>query len=257
MSQPTVRPSASRATTLALALTAFFGLTGAKGGCFGEVITSEPLDCEVGYQAIEVCASPLLYCAEGADCVEAQPVCEQQCVPVGPCEPGFHLETVCEAVAVGVPTCIDPIPTCVDQCVPDSPCEPGFHVERVCEPVAVDAPHECQPTLGSPLPDCGPPTPACFDQCVPDVPVCPPGHREESVCETLCDPDSDAPCWTDCRATCVPEGCAPGTHEEWVCNDVGCPEGEACTTDCYPVCVADDDCGHPEPEPQPEPYGKD
>jgi hypothetical protein len=261
MSHSALRPATSRFSSLALALTAFFALTGAKGGCFGEVITPEEPGCAEGYKAVEVCATPLIGCAEGQDCVLPEPACELECVAVEACGPGQHLETVCEVYALGMPDCApgdecpapppsDPV--CHDQCVPDSGCEPGFHLETVCAtPPDLGLP-ECQPGEDCPLPCIAEPT--CEEQCVPDQPSCPPGTLEQVYCTGACPPDSDGLCGSSCERVCVPQACEPGYHEEWVCNDANCPEGQACTTECYPVCVVG---GGDDPQPEPLPAPKE
>jgi len=261
MSHSTFRPAPSRSATLALALTAFFALTGAKGGCFGEVITAEEPGCGEGFKAVEVCVTPLIGCLEGADCVLPEPSCELQCAPADGCEPGFHLEQVCEAYAFGMPDCqpdqdcpAPPPPTCFDQCVPDNVCGPGYHVETICEAVAQGVP-DCPPNADCAVPP--PAEPVCYDQCVADD-DCGPGHRLEKVCETApvvdCAPgEACAVPAPSCYLSCVPEGCAPGFHEEWICQDVLCAEDQACPAVCDLVCVEDGGCGGGDPEPLPEP----
>lgn len=216
-----LRSLAPQARIVTLAVTAFLGLTGAKGGCGGTVVTPEPLPtpCEVGFKPVEVCAPTILEqgCPEGSDCpsfygTSGEPICEVQCVPEPACEPGFHLEQVCGGVSPPCPEgadCVAPaVVDCFDQCVPDAPCGPGFHLETLCDPVVQGMP-DCPPDT-----DCAEPPPSCFDQCVPDA-VCPPGQHPETYCP-------------------------------------GCPDGEVCAAVCEIACVEDSDCGHDD-EPTPVP----
>jgi hypothetical protein len=213
MSHLPARHASNRIASIALALTAFFGLTGAKGGCFGDVVheTPVPTECAPGETLVEVCAEPLIGCLAEEGCPEIAPICELQCAPAEDCGPGFHIETVCEAFAAGMPDCppdtdcaVPPPsePVCHDQCVPDDVCGPGFHVETVCEDAPVEPHPECAPGEPCPLP-C-PPAPVCSDQCVPDA--CPPGHREEVYCTGACPPDFEGPCESSCERVCVSEG---------------------------------------------------
>lgn len=257
------RSGSSKLSVGILALGAFLGLTGAKGGCLGEVITGcftpvpDPEPCGPGEELLEVCVSPPVACLAEEGCPDLPTSCELKCVPSAPCGEGYHLETVCEAYALGAPDCgpnedcalpPPPEPTCYEECVPDDVCPDGSHLETVCEDIPLGAP-ECAPGQ-----DCIEPEPACFDTCVPDGGDCGPGYRLEEHCDAPvheCAPDELCPePHVTCSLECVPEGCPPGYHEELECVDFFCVEEDH--QSCSIVCVEDFECDFPgEPEPHP------
>jgi hypothetical protein len=177
----------SRASVFTLALTAFFGLTGGKGGCGGhvEVIPEPPvLPCGPGFHLEQECVSSGTGCAttdaqEPGDCapIAEKPSCTPMCVP-DECPAGSELKKVCKEVPSQPPcppdsNCADVegtttttgggylppvVEQCHYQCVP-SYCPKGTHKERVCDMPLYD----CAPDT-----DCIEPDPVCHDECVPD-----------------------------------------------------------------------------------------
>lgn len=229
----------SRISTFTLAITAFLGLTAAKGGCNGTVITPEPIVppsvCQVGYHVEEQCfgGSTGTGCTyesygNGDDesgnggylCDPVQPAveeCSNVCVPDA-CPAGSELIEVCSpssqdwaeggttastSVTTGGGPDIMPLPApgeCHYECVPSNPCGSGFHYEQMCDPTVLG--FECPDDA-----DCVMPEPSCHSECTPDI-------------------------------------CPPGTREERVCYDDDCVEGEDCIGGgCEIQCIPDHDCG--------------
>ena len=178
--------------------------------------------------------------------------------PPPACEPGFHLETICDDVCNGgchdecvpdeqqCPDGTEPVFTCAAQdmpvcqgegcpepppdqcwfeCVPVDECGPGWHTEWVCEP-------QPEPLPGGGDDGVAPPE-ECWPTCVPDEPYCPPGSHPEEVCYT----EGGDAIW--CQVECVPDAeCPPDTVPVEVCADDPSDPAEplTCWIECQPVC---------------------
>lgn len=193
---------------------------------------------------------------------------------------------------------------------PPNPCEPGTHLELICEPHPCDdypvVHHGEEGGDQEPGHPGEPIDENCFEACVPDD-VCPEGTQEQLICiepmpypdEPVCIQENGEPCddvpppppppEEECFVECVPiDDCGPGFYQEWICEgyvegDPGDPDGDAplsmpCYDDddgnceppppeeCYPICLPVDECGpgfHEEficeepPQPPPEPCDPD
>jgi hypothetical protein len=149
------------------------------------------------------------------------------------CDPGFHVETVCDDSCNG---------ECHDECVPDALCPDGTYEQWVCAGDEVVC-------MGDGCPP--PPEPSCWVECVP-IDSCGPGWHEQWVCDPM-QADPSLPPEEQCYLTCVPDDtCGPGEHEEWICDDVGpcshdkCVEGPALSEQCdlgiATICQVDPYC---------------
>jgi hypothetical protein len=228
------RKLASRRSVATVALTAFFALTAAKGGCGGTVIVPEPVGrpaCEAGFHRETQCSSTSVSVGSGCgayydesghpvpvDCVAPalsdSEECSEVCVPDA-CPHGTVLQEICVGGSSATTSGggdedestrhLEPN-ECFFECVPVNPCGIGYHVEQIREGDR-DRGYVCPPNTACALPE-----PAFFESCVPDT------------------------------------RCPPGTHEELVCWEYDCGEGEDCGGGgCEPECVPDHDCGDHEP----------
>jgi len=193
---------------LGLGLAAVLVLAGAKGqGCGssppGEPETPVCTGCADGYELQTVCSE---LCAvaidpDGNETTHCEPeVCEEICVPIDDCPPGYHGELICGEPTAPAPDHADdgvnPMPgphseDCELICLPDDECDPtqyclavetcvdGLLYPSSCGPDNCDAPiGDCEPECDSTL-NCGQAL-TCFDGVLYPT-TCGPANCDEPI----------------------------------------------------------------------------
>ncbi len=254
---------------LGMGLAAVMVLTGAKGqGCGGiapppEVVAPE---CADGYKLEKTCSQLCAVTVEpnGTETEVCEPeICDEQCVPIDDCAPGYHLELVCgeptdppQLSNCGPSETPPPVPEeCEAICVPDDACPPGHHLEVICDAVASDCGESsceeicvpddtCDPTL-----ICGEALTCVGGDLYPTT--CGPANCDEPIgdCEPKCDPTLVCGQAETCvdgvlyPTTCGPENCDepigdcdPGCDPTLICGDaLTCVNGVLYPSTCGPA----------------------